>query len=127
MTRDETTALVERQARAWERGDVERLLGDFAPDALFIAPAGSFEGRQAIRAAIEDFLALGIEVRIDVTRVLADGDSGAVEWTWSERHAAGEAWRTAHDAIVFTARGGVLTSWREYFDPADLAPPRASS
>jgi uncharacterized protein (TIGR02246 family) len=55
MTRDEAVALVERQARAWERADLDAIVADFAEDGLFISPGGRWRGQVAIRAAAASF------------------------------------------------------------------------
>jgi uncharacterized protein (TIGR02246 family) len=116
--RGEVRALVERQARAWESGDLDTITADFAPGGVLVSPGGSWRGREAIREAAERFFASVEGVKVEVTRVISDGDAGAVEWTWTERRADGEF--TARDAIVFELRDGRIAYWREYFDPAEL-------
>jgi hypothetical protein len=41
VNRVQAQALVERQARTWENGEVVALLADFAPDGVLIAPAAA--------------------------------------------------------------------------------------
>lgn len=41
--------LVERGAKAYTAGDVEMLVGDYAPDAVLVTPLGRSEGIDAIR------------------------------------------------------------------------------
>lgn len=113
MTNDDARALVERQARAWEQRDPDAIIADFAPGAEFISPGGRWQGRQAIREAAMAFFAGVVAVRVRITRVLADGDHGAVEWTWSETRADGRT-VTADDAILFDVREGKIERWREY-------------
>jgi len=122
VNREGARALVERQARAWENEDLEAIVADFAPDGVLVSPGGSWQGLDAIRAAAEGFFAGVTDVRIEVTRVLLDGDAGAAEWTWTERRSDGTR-RTAEDAVVFELRDGRIARWREYFDPADLDEP----
>lgn len=121
MGREEVRALVERQARAWESGDLDAITADFASDGVLISPGGSWRGRDAIRGAAAAFFARAEGVRVKVTRVISDGDAGALEWTWTERRADGEF--TARDAIIFELRDGRIAYWREYFDPAELEGP----
>ncbi len=118
MTIDEARALVERQARAWERADLSAIVADFAPDGVLISPGGRWQGHDALRAAAMSFFADAMDVQVIVTRVLLDGDAGAVEWTWSETRRADGRRRGVEDAIVFVVRDGQIVYWREYFDTA---------
>jgi uncharacterized protein (TIGR02246 family) len=120
MNRADAWALVERQARAWERADLDAITADFAPDGLFISPGGRWQGTAAIRGAAQAFFATSREVRIHLTRVLCDGDMGAAEWTWGETRIATGQRHSAEDAIVFVVRDGKIIYWREYFDTAGL-------
>ncbi len=118
MDIERARALVERQARAWERADIAAIVADFAPDGVLISPGGRWQGHQALRAAAEAFFAVSTVGEIVITRVLLDGDQGAVEWTWSETDRAGGRRHTVEDGIIFTLRGDKLIYWREYFDTA---------
>ena len=112
-------ALVERQARAWERADLAAILADFSPDGLLISPGGCWQGHHAIHAAAASFFAAATTVRVTVTRVLLDGDQGAAEWTWSEtRRSTGQSY-TMEDGIIFVLRDDRIVYWREYFDTAE--------
>jgi uncharacterized protein (TIGR02246 family) len=111
-------ALVERQARAWEREDVSAIVAEFAPDGVLSSPGGRFEGHEALRRAATAFFAVATSVRITITSVLLTGDEGALEWTWSEARRSDGQRRTVDDGIFFTLRDDRLVSWREYFDPS---------
>lgn len=120
MSRDEAAALVERQARAWEAKDLDSITADFAPDGVLVSPGGAWRGPKEIRKAAEAFFQSATAVEVEVTRVLLDGDAGAVEWTWTEHRPDGRR-ATAEDAIVFELDAdGRISYWREYFDPAEL-------
>jgi uncharacterized protein (TIGR02246 family) len=116
MNHSEARALIERQARAWERGNVAAILADFAPDGVLISPGGQWRGHPQLRAAAEAFFATVTAVHVTITRVLLDGDQGAVEWTWSETRRANNQTYTAEDAIIFVLRDGQIVFWREYID-----------
>lgn len=120
MQIEQVRALIERQARAWERADVEAILADFAPDCLFITPGGRWQGHAAVRAAAEAAFAAVTDVRISITRVLLDGAQGAVEWTWRETSRADGRRHTVEDGIIFELRDGRIVYWREYFDTAQM-------
>jgi uncharacterized protein (TIGR02246 family) len=121
MNIEQARAMVERRARAWEQRDLEGILADFAPDAVLVAPGGvRVEGIDALRANARRALGSLSEVRIDVSRVLLDGDEGAVEWTWSEVHREDGSRHTAEDGIIFVLRDDKIIYWREYFDTASF-------
>jgi uncharacterized protein (TIGR02246 family) len=120
MQKEQVRALIARQARAWEHADVEAIVADFAPDCLFIAPGGRWQGHHALRAAAEASFAASTAVQITITRVLLDGDQGAVEWTWSETGRADGRRHTVEDGIIFQLSAGKISYWREYFDTAQM-------
>jgi uncharacterized protein (TIGR02246 family) len=114
MTNQVALALVNRQAQAWQRNDVETILADFADDALFISPGGRWCGREQIGAAARDFFREAADIQIGVTRVVCDGDQCAVEWTWRETRLIDGSQHSADDAIIFTLQNGKIVYWREY-------------
>ncbi|MEZ4732151.1 MAG: nuclear transport factor 2 family protein [Caldilineaceae bacterium] len=120
MKRDEIEALVQRQADAWQCGDVEAIVADFDETALFISPGGVWRGRAAIRQAATAFWSTVQSVNIQVVRMLIDGDHGAVEWIWTEVRCADGQSHSAADAIIFTLTKDKISYWREYFDSANF-------
>lgn len=118
MDIEQARALVEHQARAWERADVDAVLADFAPDGVLISPMGRWQGHQALREIVGAFFATGVTVTIAITRVLLDGDTGAAEWTWDETNPATGHHHSVDDGIIFVLDGEKLRYWREYFDTA---------
>ena len=120
MNEGQAHALVERQARAWERADADAVAADFAPDAVFIAPGKSWHGPEAIRAAAWAFFEHSTDVQVAITHIVFDGMQGAVEWMWSETRRVDGRRRTAEDAVIFCVRGDRIVYWREYIDTATL-------
>ena len=118
MNSEEARALVERQAHVWEQGDLGAIVADFAPDGILISPGGRWQGYDALRQAAESVFASVIDIQVVVTRVLLDGDWGAVEWTWSETSRTDHRRITIEDAIIFGLRDNKIVYWREYFDTA---------
>src|SRR5262245_19118216 len=118
MNRQEARALVQRQADAWEEANADAIIADFEPDGVLIAPGGQWKGHDSLRQAIASFFATSSDIQITITRVLVDGDQGAVEWTWRETKKSTGKRHTVDDAIIFMVRDGKITSWREYFDTA---------
>ena len=64
--------LLDAQTGAWNRGDLDAFCSVYADDALFLSPAGSFRGRQAIlaryRTRYPDRTAMGT-LRLDVEEI----------------------------------------------------------
>jgi len=76
----------EQIREAMEVGDADWAATAYAPDAVYYEPANPpHEGREAIRAYLNDLLKGHRNLRVDVQRIGADGDSAIVEWTWSFR------------------------------------------
>ena len=119
MNSEEARALVERQARAWERADLAAIMADFAPDGSLISPGGRWQGYDALRGAAESVFE-AVTVQVVVTRVLLEGDQGAAEWTWTETSRADGSRHTLEDGIIFELRDDKIIYWREYFDTAAL-------
>jgi uncharacterized protein (TIGR02246 family) len=115
---ERASEIARRMAAAWLDADVSEILSLFAPDGVFISPGGRAQGHAAIAALASSFFAGSYVVEIEIRRVLADGNTGAVEWIWSEASRATSQRRDMEDAIVFELRDGQLIYWREYFDPA---------
>ena len=120
MTRDEVRAFLLGRARAWREGDLDAIMADYAPDVVLIAPGVRLEGPDALRASNERYLAEYTDIDVELTRVIVDGDQGALEWTWSETRRADGRRRSVDDAIIFALRDGKIVYWREYFDTAAL-------
>jgi len=120
MKRDEIEALVQRQADAWQRGDIEAIVADFDETAVFISPAGVWHGRAAIRQAATTFWATVQTVDVQVARVLVEGNQGAIEWIWTEMRWTDGQSHSAADAIIFTLNNDKISYWREYFDTANF-------
>jgi uncharacterized protein (TIGR02246 family) len=122
MTREEVWAFLQMRARAWEAGDLEAIAAGYAPDVVLIAPGGiRLEGIEALRENNARYFADFTDIRVELTRVVLDGDEGALEWTWSETRRADGLRRSVDDAIVFVLRDDKIVYWREYFDTAELA------
>ena len=46
----EVLSLLDRQASAWNRGDMEAFCSAYADDAVFLAPSGGTRGRSEVLA-----------------------------------------------------------------------------
>ena len=121
MTRDEVWAFLRGRALAWQEGDLAAIAAGYAPDVVLIAPGGvRLEGLAALRENNARYFAEYTDIRVELKRVILDGDQGALEWTWSETRRADGRRRSVDDAIVFVLRDGKIVYWAEYFDTAAL-------
>ena len=79
MATDETRAVVERHLAALSSGDIDRIMADYADDAVFIINLGGvFKGRNAIRPFFE---ASGSMPGFVETAAYVEGDAYFVTWT----------------------------------------------
>jgi len=121
-TRDEAVALFERRRQAWLREDLEGYLALWAEDMSFQSPvhAEPLRGRSAFAELVRRSFALSRPVRFDFTHLAVAGDVVLAEWVIAvERRDGGrrvEWWGMS----VATLRDGVIRSWREYWNPADV-------
>jgi hypothetical protein len=77
----------EQLREAMEVGDPDWAAAAYAPDAVYYEPANPpHEGRESIRAYLNDLLKGHRNLTVDVQRMGVDGDSTIVEWTWSFRN-----------------------------------------
>jgi uncharacterized protein (TIGR02246 family) len=104
-------------ADAMMRQDAAAVVAHFADDAVMIAPAGRFEGKAAIYEASRAFNRDYTNVVITLKQVIVAGNKGVVEWSFAETRRADGYTHLMEDAIVFELRDGLVTYWREYFDP----------
>jgi limonene-1,2-epoxide hydrolase len=63
----------------WEDPDANKLVGLFSTDAVFIEPAGTYQGSDAIKAAFENLIKLFPSITIHVKTLVADDNHVIVE------------------------------------------------
>jgi uncharacterized protein (TIGR02246 family) len=116
MNQQEIKTIVDRQASAWESGDVETIIADFAEDGLFIAAKKQFRGKQAIKTAAENYFSQYTTTKINIKRLIIQNNSGAIEWDWSDRNWQTGVVSNAEDAIIFELENNKIIYWREYIN-----------
>ena len=109
-------AIVRVQASAWAAGDADAIAGAFSDPCEFIVPGMRLTHPHEIRRAAEDHRARYRDVRVEVERIISQGDSAAVEWTWTDTDKKTGAVARVQDAIVLRVAKGKLIYWREYMD-----------
>lgn len=104
MTRDELHAFLLRRAGYWAEKNLDAIMADYAPDIDYIAPTARFKGTEQLRQSNARYLQEYTDIRVDLARLIVDGEQGALEWTWDETRVADGAGRSVDDAIVFVIR-----------------------
>ena len=122
LARDAVIALFERRRDAWLRQDLDGYLALWTADMRFQSPTHREPiDRAAFAALVQRSFELARPVSFDFHRIAIDGDAVLAEWTIAmEARDGGRriAWR---GMSVCTMRDGLIASWREYWNPADLA------
>jgi uncharacterized protein (TIGR02246 family) len=99
----------EQLREAMEVGDPDWAASAYAPDAVYYEPANPpHEGRDAIRAYLNDLLKGHRDLRVEVQRIGVDGDSAIVEWTWSFRSGDRRVSDQAGASVVQVGPAGIL-------------------
>ncbi len=123
VSRDDAWSLFERRRDAWLSEDVDAYLSCFTEDAVLELPARSpVRGRRAyaelVRPSLERLRPMGFDFHAMAV------DSGIVMAEWTITLAV------RSDGRMIAYRGmsacrmeqGLITHWREYYDPALLRP-----
>ena len=116
MRPDEIRSIIERAGRAWVTGDADAFAALFTPDGEFVVPGKRWRGRAAVRDVLASFTQRYSDVKIDIRRVIVDGDQAVVEWYWEDTKNETGVRNKADDAIVVDFRDGQISRWREYID-----------
>jgi limonene-1,2-epoxide hydrolase len=107
-------------ASAWAKKDSAQVASFFSENAVYHnIPMDPVHGREAIAAAVAGFMAMGGQVRVDISHIIAAGPVVMVERV---DHFVGSE-RTIELPVVgvFEVHGGKITAWRDYFDSSRLA------
>ena len=104
---------------AWPTGDAVTLSRFFSEDAEYRnGPLEPVRGREAIVADLARMMSLGGEVDADLRHLLSDGAVVMTERVDYVR--LGEKTASLRIAGVFEVHDGVITGWRDYFDPKEF-------
>jgi limonene-1,2-epoxide hydrolase len=104
---------------AWPTGDAATLNRFFSDDAEYCnGPLEPVHGREAIVADLARMMSLGGEVDADIRHLLSDGTVVMTERIDYVR--LGGKTAALQIAGVFEIRDGVITGWRDYFDPNEF-------
>jgi uncharacterized protein (TIGR02246 family) len=122
MQPKEIQAIIEQSREAWVRGDADAIAALFSPNGEFIVPGNRWVGREAIRQIAADFFASHSDVKIEIKRIMIEGNQAFVEWSWEDREKTTGRLNQADDAIVLDFQADRISRWREYFDTETKKP-----
>jgi limonene-1,2-epoxide hydrolase len=122
-TRSEALVLFERRRRAWLDEDVEGYLALWHPDVEFSSPMHDppIRGREAYAALVRASQSAVRPVRFDIAHVAVDGPTVLAQWSITVARRADGREVTWHGMSACEIHEGLITVWREYWNPADLA------
>ncbi len=104
---------------AWPTGDAATLSGFFSEDAEYRnGPLEPVRGRDAIVADLAQMMSLGGEVDAVIRHLLSDNTVVMTERVDYVRLDGKSA--ALRIAGVFEVHDGVITGWRDYFDPNEF-------
>ena len=104
---------------AWPTGNAAPLGCFFSEDAEYCnGPLEPVHGRESIVADLAQMMSLGGEVDADMRHLLSDGQVVMTERVDYVR--LGGKTTGLRIAGVFEVHGGVITGWRDYFDPKEF-------
>jgi len=121
MNKSQIRAIIERAGQSWVDGDAGGFAELFTTDGEFIVPGKRWQGRSAIRDALAGFAANHSDVRVEIKRIVVDGNQAVVEWRWEDTQDDTGVRHTADDAIVVDFEDGRISRWREYIDAKSSA------
>ncbi len=114
MTTD-NEALVREFCDAWERRDMDELLGYFTDDAVYHnMPMDPVQGHDGIRSVLELFVPGSSKIEFEILGMASDGDAVFTERV--DRFVMGDNTVELPVAGVFEIRDGKIAAWRDYFD-----------
>jgi len=114
------SAILSRQAQAWEKHDFSIAAPDWLPDGELTSPGGRVKAGE-MASVIDDYAKHFRDLKVTVknTFVSSDGKQAAIEWDWDVTRIRDGKRGVTHDAILVTFEGNKIKSWREYFDLGD--------
>jgi limonene-1,2-epoxide hydrolase len=100
---------------AWSQGDLDRIMGYFADDAVYHnIPMDPVVGTEAIRAFIEGFTAMVDRIEFEILHLAVDGNVVLTERVDTFVRPAGSVGLPVMG--TFELDGDRITAWRDYFD-----------
>ena len=115
--------MFERRRRAWVAGDIDAYLALWHPDVEFASPMHDppIRGREAYAALVRRSHEVVAPVAFDIHHLAVHDDVVLAEWTITAARRTDGRTVTWRGMSRCTLRDGLIVSWREYWNPAELA------
>jgi ketosteroid isomerase-like protein len=122
LTRDEALALFDRRRQAWLREDLDAYLALWAPDMTFASPVHPepLRGRAAFAELVRRSHVAARPVSFDVSHLAVSDDVVLAEWSIAIEHRDSARRMVWRGMSVCEIRDGLITRWREYWNPQDV-------
>jgi len=128
LDRDEAVRLFERRRDAYLAEDLDAYIELFAEDLVLKTPMGEpIRGREAFRELVRRSYGVTRPVSFEFHEIAVHGPKVLAEWTITLENKADRKQLSYRGMSVCELRDGLIQSWREYYDPADLRPPAGRS
>ncbi|MDW3219998.1 MAG: nuclear transport factor 2 family protein [Acidimicrobiales bacterium] len=115
----ENRAVVQSLADAWAAQDIDAIMDHFTDDIVYHnMPMEPAEGREAVREAIEGFLAMADSILFETRNEVSDGDLVLNERV--DTFVIGGNPTPIEVMGTFELRDGKIARWRDYFDMSGL-------
>ncbi len=105
--------------RALEAKDIERIVGHYTEDAVFVSCPGkaarTLQGREALRSMFRGMFR-SPESQFHVSWVLSSGGRAAAEWTFIRPDPQDGRRQTIYGASIFELRDGKVVRETIYYD-----------
>ena len=120
----DVTRLFDARRAAWLREDLDGYLALWADDMTFAAPSHPepLRGRAAFAELVRRSNAVSRPLRFNVLHLAITGEDVVLaEWVITVEHRETRQQITWRGMSRCTIRDGLITEWREYWNPGDLA------
>lgn len=110
MTRT-TQQVFDSHREAIETGDMEKLMGDYADDAVLLTLDGAFVGKEAIQKGFFEYqFSQHPNLRINFEKTAVEGDLFLLQWS-----AESDVATIPHGVAAFIMRDGKIQRQGEWF------------
>ncbi len=111
----ESEKVVRDFCKAWERKDMDELVGFMTDDAVYHnIPLQPAVGHEAIKGVMQMFVPMSKEIEFKILNLAANGDTVITERVDSFVMDGGTI--SIPVAGVFEVKDGKIAAWRDYFD-----------
>jgi uncharacterized protein (TIGR02246 family) len=115
MTPLEIRSIIKLATDACMTQNAQTFASLFRNDAEMILPGHRLTGKAQIQEATTAYLSRYDDIKIEIQRILVEGDRAVVEWTWESLKQGNRDY--AENAIIIDFKAGLIQRWREYTDP----------